>query len=731
MLLSSVLYSSAQSIPTLDQFIATSSPISAITQRHANTPLVLTGYIQGCAQFTSTSTLISTGVNCGSGSGGSTATTTINGASGPTFTFATSSAGTNFSISTSTNTVTFNIPFAASTATGLLTAADWSTFNGKFTLPALTNGSVLFATSTNTIGQDNANFFFDSTNHRLGIGTTTPLATLDIFSTTTQNTGLNIQGNINNFFQGNIQNTSSTTNASSDWITTANNGNDNQHYSDLGINSSAGGLSPFTTANQGYVYSASDSFNVGALGASSSLIFFSGGSTSTPVEVGRFTSAGRFGIGTTTPAAKFDLYSTDGTSDIFAISSSTNSRLVTIDSIGRMGVGSSTPRAQLSVQGLTSTANGVAGIDGINVLAGTGASGGVGGNVIFTAGGGGSGAAGGQVFINGGAGNSTLGGNVTIAGGLGNGSGNGGILLLKGGNSSSASGGATNIRSGTGISGSLQGTILIQPADPSGSASSNAALTIQGAGIANSGSADGGLVDIVGGIAESTNQRKGGNAQIHGGLGGSSSVVGGAGGDALLFGGTGTAGSSAGPGGNAYIYGGAPSSGTTLFGNTILGLTSGGVAQGNIGIGSSTPNAAYVAIKNKPGTLDAFDISSSTVSATTTLFRVKANGNIGLATTSPDSVLDVNGNFRLEGVSAVVTSSISGAIIGIGCDTATTSVDATVSSSTVFITTPQTFPGAGLFWQTYLSATGVITTEVCSDVTVTPTASTYNVRIIK
>jgi hypothetical protein len=51
-----------------------------------------------------------------------------------------------------------------------------------FQLPSLTSGSVLFSNGS-TIAQDNSNFFWDATNHRLGIGTTSPAAALDVLTT--------------------------------------------------------------------------------------------------------------------------------------------------------------------------------------------------------------------------------------------------------------------------------------------------------------------------------------------------------------------------------------------------------------------------------------------------------------------------------------------------------------------------------------------------------------------
>jgi hypothetical protein len=109
----------------------------------------------------------------------STGLTALNGLTVQVQNFATGTTGTDFGISSATSTHTFNLPTASATNRGALSSTDWNTFNGKFNLPALTSGSVLFSNGT-TIAQDNANLFFDDTNNRLGIGTAAPTNTLHV-----------------------------------------------------------------------------------------------------------------------------------------------------------------------------------------------------------------------------------------------------------------------------------------------------------------------------------------------------------------------------------------------------------------------------------------------------------------------------------------------------------------------------------------------------------------------
>jgi hypothetical protein len=79
---------------------------------------------------------------------------------------------------------TLSITQANTSTNGFLSSTDWNTFNGKFNLPALTSGSVLFSNGT-TIAQNNSQLFWDNVNNRLGIGTNAPATTLQVAGTIT------------------------------------------------------------------------------------------------------------------------------------------------------------------------------------------------------------------------------------------------------------------------------------------------------------------------------------------------------------------------------------------------------------------------------------------------------------------------------------------------------------------------------------------------------------------
>lgn len=89
---------------------------------------------------------------------------------------------------------------------------------------------------------------------------------------------------------------------------------------------------------------------------------------------------------------------------------------------------------------------------------------------------------------------------------------------------------------------------------------------------------------------------------------------------------------------------------------------------------------------------------------------------------------NTNYTSRVTGYASVTSGSISGAIVGLGCDSATVTINGAATGMDAHAT-PNTYPGDGLFWNAYVSAANTVTVKVCSDVTVTPTASTYNVKL--
>lgn len=83
----------------------------------------------------------------------------------------------------------------------------------------------------------------------------------------------------------------------------------------------------------------------------------------------------------------------------------------------------------------------------------------------------------------------------------------------------------------------------------------------------------------------------------------------------------------------------------------------------------------------------------------------------------------------------VVVTAVSGALGGSvllagACSNTTVSVpSATVGM--VAIANPTTYPGDGSVWRAYVSAAGTVTLKVCAIVGLTPTSTTYNIRVVQ
>lgn len=184
---------------------------------------------------------------------------------------------------TTVNPITLN-------TTGLVFAAFAG--GGGGASPVGSKGDVQFKGSGSTLDYESSvgfGFNYSTTTHSLTIGPPGVNLTNNPFSA---------NGTVNSYLQSNIQNTSNGTTASSDIVATADNGNDNTNYVDLGINSSGNEDANFTIveANGGYLYSSGGNMSVGTESANTDLLFFTSGTLSAN-EKARITSAGNVIVG--------------------------------------------------------------------------------------------------------------------------------------------------------------------------------------------------------------------------------------------------------------------------------------------------------------------------------------------------------------------------------------------------------------------------------------------------
>ncbi len=462
---------------------------------------------------------------------------------------------------------------------------------------SLTQGSVIFAGAGGLLSQSNANFFFDATNKRLGIGTSAPSQEFQVNANASNPFVVTSAGNvgIGTTIPG-IKLSLGTTDST------------------LGIeaqpaaNTTGGSLTIQSGAGNGTGNGGAIALNAGVSGATGT-----GGN----VTLTAGSSTGNHAGG--------DVNLTAGNST---------------------GSGGSSNGGGINISGGQSSVsqNAIGGAVTITGGAGTGGNG-VGGALSFTSGS--------NASVGGATGAVTLASAATTAVNNNTAAAASGAVTIKSGAGSTNSGGFT----AAGASGNVtvQSSNGGNTTNTTGGASGTLTLSTGNGGAVTTGSGTGGgagTLFITGGNGGGTNAVNGGagaGINITAGNGGTGSTTGGTPGNILLTAGNAGSGGNL-NGGNLYLVGGT-GTGTGSSGNVLLAINSSFASIGNVGIGTSGPGSK-LSVSGNEGVGVSFALASAPSNG------LAVQGNVGIGTTTASHNLEVIGSGNFSGALSANTLSV-------------------------------------------------------------------------
>jgi hypothetical protein len=122
----------------------------------------------------------------------------------------------------------------------------------------------------------------------------------------------------------------------------------------------------------------------------------------------------------------------------------------------------------------------------------------------------------------------------------------------------------------------------------------------------------------------------------------------------------------------------------------------------------------------------AVDVKISALpSATTPLAGTEQVPIVQGGTTKKTTAADIAKAGAYRGTTGTISGALTAGVCNTGTATATGATTAMVA-----IASPVTYPGDGVTWMAYVSATNTVTVKECGLGIITPTASAYNVAVL-